>query len=238
MVFGRTAMPLCLPPIIFLMISGSVVAGCPELDSILAGNHRNPANVGRDLYRHPCETLAFFGVKPDMTVVEVEPGHGWYTEILAPFLRERGKLYLAVPDLPFFRKSPYQMGLRHEILEKIRNRPDLYDRMTLTSRDGDMGPPGRVDRVLAFRNVHNWIAGRNVLKIFAGMFRVLKSGGLLGIEEHRAFEGASLADMARTGYTTEEFIIDIARASGFRLAGRSNINSNPQDTKDYPGGLN
>lgn len=219
------------------MMSGSVAAACPEFDRILAGNHRSAANAGRDVYRHPCETLGFFGVKPDMTVVEVEPGHGWYTEILAPFLRERGKLYLAVPDLPIFQKSPYQLGLRHELLEKINNRPELYDRLALTSRDGDMGPAGQADRVLAFRNIHNWIAGRKVLKIFAGMYRALKSGGLLGIEEHRAFEGASLAEMAKTGYTTEDFIIDIARASGFRLVARSNINSNPLDTKDYPGGV-
>lgn len=221
-------------------------AGAPErdagaaLDSILAGEHRPAANQARDVYRHPKETLQFFGLRPDMTVVEVWPGGGWYTQILALLLRERGQYYAAhfhVDD-----NSPRYMGpAREAFVKSLAARPDLYDRVVVTSLDApryvDIAPRGSVDLVLTFRNVHNWTAAKTDEAMFLAFFGALKPGGVLGVVEHRAAEGTSLEQMIKTGYMTEAYVIGLAQMAGFKLAARSEVNANPKDTRDHPRGV-
>ena len=221
-------------------------AGLPErdadvaLDRILAGDQRPAANRARDGYRHPKETLQFFGLRPDLSVVEVWPGGGWYTQILAPVLRERGKYFAA--HFHVDEKSPRYMGpAREAFVKSLAVRPDLYDRVVVTSLDAprhvDIAPRGSVDLVLTFRNVHNWTAAKTDEAMFRAFFDALKPGGVLGVVEHRANEGTSLEQMIKTGYMTEGYVIGLAQKSGFRLAARSEINANPKDTKDHPRGV-
>ncbi|HEV2271167.1 MAG TPA: hypothetical protein VGR92_17070 [Steroidobacteraceae bacterium] len=203
----------------------------PSLAQVIAGPQRTPAFKARDRYRHPLEDLEFFGLKPDMTVVEIWPSGGWWTEILAPYLRAHGKYYAA--GQPASREATLQ--------DKLAAAPQYYDRVIVT----EAGPPdhwriapaGSVDLVLTFRNVHNWLAGGYAKEMFAAMYRALKPGGVLGLEEHRAAPGTTLADWVNTGYVSEDFVIGLARGAGFRLAAKSEINANPKDTKDYPDGV-
>jgi len=229
---------------IVLVLAGC--AGSPErdadvaLDRILAGDQRPAANRARDVYRHPKETLQFFGVQPDMSVVEVWPGGGWYTQILAPLLRERGKYYAA--HFHVDEKSPRYMGpAREAFVKSLAARPDLYDRVVVTSLDAsrqvDLAPRGSVDLVLTFRNVHNWTAAKTDEAMFRAFFDALKSGGVLGVVEHRANEGTAPEQMIKSGYMTEAYVIGLAQKAGFRLAARSEVNANPKDTKDHPRGV-
>ena len=221
-------------------------AGLPEpdtgaaLDRILAGDQRPAANRARDAYRHPRETLQFFGLRPDMSVVEVWPGGGWYTQILAPLLRERGQYYAA--HFHVDEKSPRYMGpAREAFVKSLAARPDLYDRVVVTSLDAprhvDLTPRGGVDLVLTFRNVHNWTAANTDEAMFRAFFDALKRGGVLGVVEHRAPEGTSLEQMTKTGYMTEAYVIGLAQKVGFRLEAKSEVNANPRDTKDHPRGV-
>lgn len=212
----------------------------PAIEAAVAGSHRSNANRARDGYRHPRETLQFFGLQPGMSVVEVWPGGGWYTEILAPLLRERGKYYAA--HFHVDEKSPRHMGpAREAFVKSLAARPDLYDRVVVTSLDAlrqvDMAPRGSVDLVLTFRNVHNWTAAQGDAAMFRAFFDALKPGGVLGVVEHRAQEGTSLEQMIKTGYMTEAHVIGLAQEAGFRLAARSEVNANPKDTKDHSRGV-
>lgn len=211
------------------------------LDQALQGDHRDPGNHERDKYRHPKETLQFFGLRPDMTVVEISPGRGWYTEILAPILRDRGKLYAvgfgpARPDLP-----EYAIKMQTEFEAKLKARPDIYDRVVLTSmqnpKQADFAPPGTADLVLTFRNVHNWMADGTADEMFKAMYRALKPGGTLGVVEHRAKPGTLPEEMKKSGYVTEDYVVALAEKAGFKLADKSEINANPKDTKDHPKGV-
>lgn len=211
------------------------------LDRALAGDHRDPANLARDRYRHPKETLLFFGLEPDMTVVEVSPSRGWYTEVLAPVLRERGTYYAAGfgapgPGLPEM-LARVQAGYE----QKLAARPDLYDRVILTSlrpaKSAELAPPGSADLVLTFRNVHNWMDNGTVEDVFAAMYRALKPGGVLGVVEHRAAPGTPVQTMISSGYVTEDKVIELATGAGFELVDRSEINANPLDTRDHPAGV-
>lgn len=202
---------------------------------------RTISNVMRDAARNPEQTLAFFAVEPQHTVIEIWPGAGWYTEILAPLLREEGR-YIAAhfdPDSPveFFRTSLAQYR------EKLADDPDVYDRVELQvlnyDPDTPIAPPGSADRVLTFRNVHNWLSqGRDeTAVVFAKMYAALKPGGLLGLVEHRARIGTDLETMIRSGYVTEELVIELAQEAGFELLSRSPVNQNPQDTTQHPEGV-
>ncbi|BBA32376.1 uncharacterized protein sS8_0408 [Methylocaldum marinum] len=211
------------------------------LDQALQGDHRDPANRERDKYRHPKETLQFFGLRPDMTVVEISPGRGWYTEILAPVLRDRGKLYAvgfgpARPGLP-----EYAIKMQTAFEAKLKARPQFYDQVVLTSmqnpKQADFAPPGTADMVLTFRNVHNWIADGTADDMFKAMYRALKTGGTLGVVEHRAKPGTLPEEIKKSGYVTEDHVVALAEKAGFKLADRSEINANPKDTKDHPKGV-
>ena len=211
------------------------------LDQAIAGEHRTPAFKARDRYRHPGETLLFFGLRPDMHVVEVWPGAGWYAEILAPALRERGKYYAAHYPIDD-RSPPNWRSSRQAFLDKLAKQPALYDRTVVTALSApervDMAPKGTVDLVLTFRNVHNWTTNYgNDQAMFHAFYDVLKPGGVLGVVEHRAREGTGLEDMKRTGYMTETYVIGLAQKAGFVLAARSDVNANPKDTKDHRAGV-
>ena len=215
-------------------------ASVPGLSDTLAADHRTPAFRERDRYRHPQETLAFFGLKPDQTVVEVWPGAGWYTEILAPYLRAHGKYYaaglVAAPDA-----SEYRRNSIGNFAKKLAERPDLYDRAIVTElghpERWQACPPGSADLVLTFRNVHNWMNADYEADMFKAFHDALKPGGVLGVVEHRARPGTSRDEMKKSGYVTEDHVIKVAEAAGFKLDARSEINANRADTKDHPEGV-
>lgn len=214
------------------------------IDAAIAGAHRSAANKARDRYRHPKETLQFFGLRPDMTVVEIWPGGGWYTEILAPVLREQGKLYVAgTGSSPPF---PYQVREMESLRAKLASAPQLYDKVTITAlgfpKELTIAPPGSVDLVLTFRNVHNWYqegyGPPNAAELaFKAMFTALKPGGMLGVVDHRWPDPETEDPKARNGYISERRVVELAEDVGFELAGGSAINNNPLDTHDYPEGV-
>ena len=210
------------------------------LDAALAGEWRAPQDVLRDRYRHPGQTLAFFGVQPDETVIEITPGGGWYADILAPYLRERGHYVAAVWDDAITGQPGYRYALNKTLREKFAANPDVYGQPELRSFDAatpQFGPPESADTVLTFRNAHNWVADGNAAAYFQAFFAVLKPGGTLGVVDHRAQPGTDPEAMKKSGYLTEELIIDLATQAGFELAERSEVNANPADTKDHPNGV-
>lgn len=200
----------------------------------VAAPTRTAANIARDAYRHPAETLAFFGVKPGDTVVELWPGGGWYTEILAPLSKAGGgTLYVA---------APWERGLNH-IKDKQASEAATYEAVKLAefpnAGTNPKVPDGSADVVLTFRNVHNWRFGGadNTANAFRQIFAMLKPGGTLGVVEHRLNEKDDAMKEEKSGYMKESSIIAFAEAAGFKLAGRSEINANPRDTKDYAKGV-
>ncbi|MET0534816.1 MAG: methyltransferase [Steroidobacter sp.] len=209
------------------------------LDGILASQHRAAENRARDSYRHPKETLQFFGIRQDMTVVEVWPGAGWYTEILAPLLRDRGKLYAATLDA---NSGEYAKNVVETYRSKLQLRPDLYDKVTITTlaappAKNEIAPPGSVDLVVTFRNLHNWMMFGWEKDALANIHAALKSGGVLGIVGHRGNSTLPQDPKAASGYVTEEYAIRLIESAGFRLVARSEINANPKDTKEYEQGV-
>ncbi len=208
------------------------------LDEVLAGGQRSEANRARDRYRHPKETLLFFGLRPEMKVLEVWPEPGWYTEVLAPLLKAHGKYYAAViaPD-PQSRYVTERLAQYHSL---IAGRPDLYSAVevvTFPDDGGDVVPPGTLDMVVTFRNIHNWLARDTAAQAFATLFRALKPGGVLGVVEHRGNPAIEQDPKAKSGYVNEDFAIRLIEAQGFRLVGESQVNANPRDTKDYEQGV-
>ena len=211
------------------------------LDAVLAGSWRDPKNVARDPYRHPRETLAFFGLQPGQTVIEITPGGGWYSEILAPYLRGNGTYVAAVVDpmaVPEGRSRDYQRKARTDLEAKFAAAPAQYDAVRVVAYDPKapvFGPAGSADLVLTFRNVHNWRSAGQAEGMFKGFHAVLKPGGVLGVVEHRAKADVPADD--KTGYVGEAQVIAMAEAAGFTLAGKSEVNANPRDTKDHPNGV-
>lgn len=202
---------------------------------------RSISHVMRDAGRNPEQTLAFFAVEPQHTVVEIWPGAGWYSEILAPLLREEGR-YIAAhfdPGSPveFFSSS------RKAYEEKLADAPEAYDKVELAVLNFDpqtpIAPAESADRVLTFRNVHNWLSqGRDeAALVFAKMYAALKPGGMLGLVEHRARIGTDLESMIKTGYVTEELVVELAEEAGFELLARSPVNQNPRDTTQHAEGV-
>jgi predicted methyltransferase len=212
-----------------------------QLDQVLAGDHRNPKNAARDQYRHPKEVLMFFGIQPDMTVVEVWPSGGWWTEILAPLLRDRGG-YNAAWFATAWKNAPdYMHQVEKGFDQMVAARPDEYGKVTktylLAPEYVDIAPPGSVDMVLTFRNVHNWAKGGYAPAMFKVFYDVLKPGGVLGVVDHRALPGTPFEDQIASGYMTEAYVIETATQAGFELAARSEVNANPRDTTKHPKGV-
>ena len=209
------------------------------LKAAIASKDRTPANVARDSARHPYETLAFFGIKPTMTVVELSPGGGWYTEILAPYLREKGKL-IAAGESP---KSEREGARRYadNLTKKLEGNPAMFDKVQRgvfePPREYNIAAPGSVDMVVTFRNIHNWTgAGDDKVKeIFKNIHTVLKPGGVFGVVDHRM--PASKPVDPKSGYMHEAAVIKMIEAAGFKLAAKSEINANAKDTADHPQGV-
>ena len=213
------------------------------MDAVLAGDWRDADNAARDAWRHPRETLAFFGVGPSQTIVEISPGGGWYTEILAALPGEKGA-YVGVINDPAKsgneRAQNYYTEANTKLRDKLAARPDVYGEATLVEIDPKapvIGEPGSADVVLTFRNVHNWVMAGNEAAMFQSFYDVLAPGGVLGVVEHRAAAGKTLAEVKTSGYLPEDYVIGLAEAAGFVLEEKSEINANPADTKDHPNGV-
>jgi predicted methyltransferase len=208
------------------------------LTAILAGDQRTAEERARDVYRHPKETLLFFGIRPEMRVMEVWPEPGWYTEIIAPLLRDKGKYYAAV--IGARPGDNYITRRLDDYRARLAARAELYDRVTVVTfpDDGsDAVPPGSLDMVLTFRNIHNWMARDAAPQAFATMYKALRPGGILGVVEHRGNPATPQDLHAKSGYVNEEYAIHLIEAQGFRLVAKSEVNDNPKDTKDYEQGV-
>ncbi len=210
-----------------------------SLERAISGTQRSAEHKARDKYRHPLQTLEFFDVKENMTVVEIWPGEGWYTEILAPFLKDKGKLYAA--DFSADTKEPYFKKSLDAFVNKMDKQPKVYDKVELTVLQPPdvfkIAPDASVDRVLTFRNVHNWMKNDQASAVFKAMYNALKPGGILGVVEHRNSLLKPQDNKAESGYISEDYVIALARNAGFEFLGKSEINANSKDTKDYPAGV-
>jgi predicted methyltransferase len=209
-----------------------------RLDQVLAGAWRDPKNTARDQYRHPKQTLEFFGLKPGMTLVEVTPGGGWFAEILAPALKGSGH-YIAAITIP--KKPEGEAAQDKTALEKkFAGDATEYGEAVVVQFDPkapNLGAPASADMVVTFRNVHNWVMADTAPQMFKAFFDVLKPGGVLGVTDHRAAAGADLAKIKQSGYLPEDYVIKLATDAGFKLEAKSEINANPKDTKDYEKGV-
>jgi predicted methyltransferase len=206
-----------------------------QLDAVLGGSWRSAPNKARDIYRHPKATLQFFGLQPDQTVIEITPGAGWYSEILAPLLRDNGHYIAAVTDNSAEAKQNVAT-----LRAKFAADPAEYGKATIATFNPQtpvLGPAASADMVLTFRNVHNWTMAGTAPAMFKAFFAVLKPGGVLGVVDHRAASGATLDSVKESGYLPTDYVIKLATEAGFKLDEQSEINANPKDTKDYPKGV-
>ena len=224
---------------ILVPLATAVGADNESLSAVAQSDHRSAENRTRNEARHPAATLEFFGIRDDMTVVEITPGGGWYTEILAPFLRDTGKLYAANYDPES--ENEYFRGNANRLLEKFKADPAIYGQVIATvfvpPAKLEAAPPGSADLVLTFRNLHNWMEQGNEEAAFAAMNTVLKSGGTLGIVQHRQDTIVEQDPKADSGYVREDYVIALAEGAGFELVAKSEINANPKDTRDHPKGV-
>ncbi|MDN5938800.1 MAG: hypothetical protein L0H83_09065 [Salinisphaera sp.] len=216
-------------------------AGYGRLVEIANGKHRSPENIALNKYRHPAQTLHFFGVKPNMTVVEVWPEDGWYTEMLAPYIQAPGQLYVAGYSLQSVTVPQAHIQAERQYVAKLRAHPQLYGQVKLTAMgpplDWWVAPPGSADVVLTFRDVWTWIEGGYPRVVFEALYKALKPGGILGVVAYRAKPGTFITDIIKTGYVTKNIVLQNAAAAGFQYVGSSEINANPKDSKDYPAGV-
>ncbi|WP_442781019.1 class I SAM-dependent methyltransferase [Alteromonas sp. a30] len=223
------------------MLATNVAVADPIVDAV--ANDARPAQQRlRDEFRHPQQTLRFFGIKPEMTVVEIWPGGGWYSNILAPMLKEKGEYYAAhfYVDAD---TSAYFANSRKGYEEKVANfAPYKNVKMTTfhPTEMNDIAMEGKADRVLTFRNIHNWYmrqGNEGVEKAFQQFFNALKKGGELGVVEHRLPESAPVAMQKTSGYMKQSYVIQVAQKAGFKLVAESEVNANPRDTADHPKGV-
>lgn len=208
-------------------------------ESVKKMPHREHARRLRDHFRHPGETLHFLGLQPDMHVVELWPGGGWYTDYLAPLVREQGQLTVASFDSS--RPPKFRGEVEQRLRERFKKFPEVFDRVAIRT----LAPPdqvaiaesGSADLVLSFRNSHNWLREGQLVNVYAAAYTALKPGGILGIVQHRAIAGTTPEESKRIGYMDQDYIIRQAKKAGFKLEASSEINANPRDTKDYPKGV-
>ncbi|EKE84544.1 class I SAM-dependent methyltransferase [Idiomarina xiamenensis] len=224
-----------------LSLLGSPLAQAQSLQDVIDGEQRSAENAARDKHRHPLQTLEFFEVEPNMTVVEIWPGGGWYTEILAPYLRDNGKFYAA--HFPANIEREYYQRSRANFLDKMQS-ADWYDAVEVTefspTEASTIAPAGSVDRVLTFRNLHNWYmqAGEDGVKAaFKDFYKALKPGGILGVVDHRLPEDRAQEDAKQSGYIKQSWAIQYAEEAGFELVATSEINANSKDSSDWERGV-
>ncbi len=205
-------------------------------------SERGSTASARDQYRHPAETLAFFGFKPDMTVVEIWPGGGWYSDILAPAVKSgKGTFYAA--HFPADSKAKYYLNSLSAYTDKVNN-DSRYSATKITEfypgTHHAVAPEGSADLVLTFRNLHNWYMQGDeeaVVNAFKAFYTALKPGGVMGVVDHRLPEAMDGAKAKRSGYVKESWVIELAQKAGFELVAKSEINANPLDTADHPKGV-
>lgn len=203
------------------------------------GTHRSDENRMRNIYRHPVETLKFFEIKPDMKVAEIAPGGGWYTEILGPYLKDRGQLHLTL--FSDQSKRSYAPKLNQRIRSLTENK-ELFGKVSFSTLETpialeDIGEEGTFDRVLTFRNVHNWMKDDKAKEVFKKFFKALKPGGILGVVEHRAKNSKKQDPKAASGYVREDYVIDLAKSVGFEFLAKSEINANYNDDSNHTNGV-
>jgi predicted methyltransferase len=217
----------------------SFPTGKAAIQAAMKGTHRMVGNAERDKYRHPAETLDFFGFKPTMTVIDVSPGEGWYTELVAPVLAKKGQYYAttADPNGPSDMRGTFYAQQFKALVDKA---PELYGKaqvITIDPKAPSLGKDGSVDLVLVMRELHGMKNNSTLDAWLSEILRALKPGGVLGVEEHRAKPDADPTESAKKGYLPEKWVIDTITAAGFKLAAKSEINANPKDTKDYEKGV-
>ncbi len=222
--------------------ASQVVAGenIDQLTAIADGEHRSEAYRSRNQYRNPAKTLDWFGIRNDMTVVEISPGGGgWYSEILASYLRDKGKLYVGSYDseseIEYYRRN-YQ-----KYNDKLAAQPEIYDKVSVFEfappNKPSLQPEGQADMVLTFRNVHNWLNNDTADQVFSAIYMVLKPGGILGLVTHRGEEHMVGKTWTKQGYVAEAEVIRLAQQAGLQFVDKAEINANPKDTRDYEKGV-
>ena len=207
----------------------------PALAQAIASPLRTPAFAARDTIRHPLEELTFLRLAPDMTVVELWPGGGYWTEILAPYVAAKGRYYAALP--PSGGEEGAGVTRWRARVAAQGTRAGTVHESTLGAGQYDIAPPGSADLVLTFRNFHNWMADGYADEVLAACFKALKPGGLLGVEDHRGSNDRPQDPKAKSGYVRQDYMIAAARKAGFELLGSSEIDANPRDTKDWVDGV-
>lgn len=208
-----------------------------QTSAVLDGRWRSSAHRDRDVYRHPKATLQFFGIRPDQTVIEITPGGGWYSEILAPLLKDNGHYIAAIMKPSTGKEAKENDSVLHR---KFAADPAQYGNARIVAFDAKhpvLGPPGSADAVLTFRNVHNWVVADTAPAMFKAFFAVLKPGGTLGVVDHRAAPGAKLDAVMNSGYLPKANVIKFATDAGFKLQESSEINANAKDTRDHAKGV-
>lgn len=212
-----------------------------RIERAMLGDHRSEANMARNASRHPVGTLTFLGLRDGMTVMEIWPGGGWYTEVLAPAIRHHGQFIVAGYDTDVPDQPAYRYRLQMELLDKFSARPDIYDQVATVPysppESASLGDAGSIDLIVTFRNAHGWIGDGIADSVFAEFARVLKPGGILGVVQHRAADDADPVKSAETGYVPEAAVIALAKRAGLYLEARSEVNANPADSKDHAGGV-
>jgi predicted methyltransferase len=217
----------------------AIAAGCASAPTgWFEGKHRTPANVARDPHRHPMQTIAFFGIRPDSTVVEILPGSsGYYMEILAPWLREAGRYIAASRDAA---AAPQYLADHQKLLARLAAEQALYGKVAVTQFNADrheIAPPGSADFVITFRNLHNWVERGEAEGALRAFHRALKPGGILGVVDHRGRNDQTQEAQMKSGYVRQDYAIALIERAGFKLAGASEVNANPKDAKDHPEGV-
>lgn len=212
-----------------------------RIEKAMNGEHRSEQNIARNSYRHPLETLTFFGLEDGMTVMEIWPGGGWYAEILAPVLNGHGQYVAASYDMDVPDQPAYRYRMHKAMLETWSENPDVWGTPGVVEfsppESGSLGEADSMDMVLTFRNTHGWVNDGVAKSIYQEFARVLKPGGVLGVVQHRADDGTDPKVSAKTGYVSEEAVIAMAEAAGLELEARSEVNANPKDTKDHEYGV-
>ena len=208
------------------------------LQEVLGGDFRSEKNKARDAARHPAETLAFFGVEADMNVVEIWPGAGWYTEVLAPYLKKGGGTFTAAHWDTSSGQSFIVEGVkRYKDAFADADTYGTFEITSLSDKTESMAPDGSADVVLTFRNVHNWLPRGSEEAILAQAYKALKPGGTFGVIDHRAPADAEIDPKSSNGYVNEQFAIDLIEKAGFEFVGKSEVNANAKDTADHPFGV-
>ena len=213
--------------------------GKAAIQAAMASKTRQPGHADRDKYRHPAETLDFFGFKPTLTVLEFGPGEGWYTELLAPALAKKGKLLATSsdPNGPADERSSYY---GHVFKMFLDTSPELYGKVETVTIDGKapkLPQEGTVDLVILARELHGMVNSGKIDAWLGEFNKALKPNGVLGVEQHRAKADANVEESSKKGYLPEKWVIEKVEAAGFKLAGKSELNANAKDTKDYPDGV-